>query len=75
MTCRYDPLRDVVVYVKSALLAQMKKFKGIGQYGELIPLPLQLLLLTQLLHFVHSLSTIIVYSLPFKNHIKEIRNG
>ena len=46
---RYDQLRDIAIDVKSGLLAQMRKFKEIGQYGELISFPLQLLLPTQLL--------------------------
>jgi hypothetical protein len=48
----YDQFRYIVTDVKIGLLVQIRKFKGIHEYGELISFLLQLLLPTQLLHFL-----------------------
>jgi hypothetical protein len=46
-----EGLRDIAIDMKSGLLSQIRKFKGIDLYSELISFRLQLLLPTQLLHF------------------------
>lgn len=57
---RYDRLRDIAIDVKSGLLAQIRKFKGIDQYGGIDFFP-STTIVANITSSISSLSTIIVY--------------